>query len=775
MPIFLKLLLCLSSKVAAAPLKIWRSLNPAHRKAILLAILHGGVFFLLRPQWFMRDTRNALPCSETMPVEEVEHGCTVDFVADTGDGWDATFTVAAALVQPALLFPNVSLSRGTTLIHGGDVVYPSPSKVDMRARFQNPYKVAFHFMSHEPELQLENRPEMVFWLTQVGTLLKESLIKAIGNHPRLAPLPPRSEWSVDHKHPPELWAIPGNHDAMDGGALFEMTFVEENCLAGWVLPQEGNYWLHRSCMGWILIGISDQQAAGDDPDIDLGQLWYFQEKVSAWSKSKSKVHSAMLFMHSPFWLLNRKIGTRLLRLLEELRDLNVSLRAIIAGDLHFYAHYAPTTPHQPHLIVSGSGGAFLHSTWPLPQTLSVNLTSFGGYQLLRSYPNRFTSLSLLLDIWKLKWAWALSLTATFLLLLYFIGLQRGVGDIWAILRSYPGVAIIMALGLQNFGEMLSPFVKIPDYLVCESARTGHPAIIQAVILSFFIILVNAMLPYAWLPKLIVLLIAYIIVILMLLVGEAYTLPNFKCLTPLILVLCAWLRSIFHSPIILHASILALLFNTLLPQSALLSALQNHFIHKFPVVAILFILWAAAREVLCVVNDWLAKHQDDVVSYRRQWELRFDTRLYPMPSNGRGFFLPGLEHMAIAQRFGSTVIECLPKIVLIMVAFLLVACQLPLILVVIHNRIRFFDDILFSAAGIEQFKGFLRMRLGQNQATIYSIGIDNPFPLDLLANIASKPGLYCNDSVPGLRYVSGGGKLLEWLTTSSMMLVESYVV
>src|SRR3954453_21195103 len=57
----------------------------------------------------------------------------IDYIADTGDGWDATYTVAYYASQPTLALdraeaaqgtPILSTRRGDILILGGDEVYP---------------------------------------------------------------------------------------------------------------------------------------------------------------------------------------------------------------------------------------------------------------------------------------------------------------------------------------------------------------------------------------------------------------------------------------------------------------------------------------------------------------------------------------------------------------------------------------------------------------------------------------------------------------------------
>src|SRR6266704_3293566 len=54
-----------------------------------------------------------------------------DYVADLGDGFDPTYTVAYLLAQPELAVDGAPpLPRGRVLVMGGDEVYPTPSNQD---------------------------------------------------------------------------------------------------------------------------------------------------------------------------------------------------------------------------------------------------------------------------------------------------------------------------------------------------------------------------------------------------------------------------------------------------------------------------------------------------------------------------------------------------------------------------------------------------------------------------------------------------------------------
>jgi hypothetical protein len=67
-----------------------------------------------------------------------------DYVADLGEGWRSTFTVARLLARDELAATADAekLTRGHVLIFGGDQVYPTPSKQDYKERLAIPYQTA---------------------------------------------------------------------------------------------------------------------------------------------------------------------------------------------------------------------------------------------------------------------------------------------------------------------------------------------------------------------------------------------------------------------------------------------------------------------------------------------------------------------------------------------------------------------------------------------------------------------------------------------------------
>ena len=66
----------------------------------------------------------------------------LDYVADLGDGFNATYSVAYLLAQPELDVDGERLPRGQALVMGGDQVYPTASGQAYEDRFQGPYRAA---------------------------------------------------------------------------------------------------------------------------------------------------------------------------------------------------------------------------------------------------------------------------------------------------------------------------------------------------------------------------------------------------------------------------------------------------------------------------------------------------------------------------------------------------------------------------------------------------------------------------------------------------------
>ena len=84
-------------------------------------------------------------------------------IADTGDGFDPTYTVAWCASQASLRPEGAdrALPRGAYLILAGDEVYPVGSPREYESRFIGPYKAA---------LAVDDRPSTrACWRSQATT------------------------------------------------------------------------------------------------------------------------------------------------------------------------------------------------------------------------------------------------------------------------------------------------------------------------------------------------------------------------------------------------------------------------------------------------------------------------------------------------------------------------------------------------------------------------------------------------------------------------------
>ena len=157
----------------------------------------------------------------------------VDYLADTGDGFDSTYAMASLVAQETLTIAlrgakeTITLPAGKVLILGGDQVYPYPSRDEYRTRFEYPFKMAFS------DLTL---PRMTF-------------------------------------------VIPGNHDWYDGLNSFDYLFCQArygdtggSSLGSLNFTQHRSYFAIRLPYNWWIWG-GDIQFSDY---LDAGQTRYFQ-------------------------------------------------------------------------------------------------------------------------------------------------------------------------------------------------------------------------------------------------------------------------------------------------------------------------------------------------------------------------------------------------------------------------------------------------------------------------------------------------------------------
>jgi hypothetical protein len=252
-----------------------------------------------------------------------------DFVADLGDGWNSTYSIAHSLSQPSLSVragdEALELPRGSILIMGGDQVYPYANADAYKRKMKGPYKAA---------------------------------------------LPCSTE-----TRPPHLFAIPGNHDWTDGLTTFTRFFCQERWIGGRKTAQSHSYFAIRLPRGWWLWGIDTQL----ESYIDKPQLEYFRGVARDHMKPGDQV---ILCLAEPSWVYAATTDGELHRNVAYLeRDIILphggELRVCLTGDLHHFATYRETDERGIEAasgkikLTCGGGGAFAHGTHHLPERLTL--------------------------------------------------------------------------------------------------------------------------------------------------------------------------------------------------------------------------------------------------------------------------------------------------------------------------------------------------------------------------------------------------------------------
>ena len=269
----------------------------------------------------------------------------LDYVADLGDGFHATYSVAYLLAQPQLEVDGRILPRGQVLLMGGDQVYPLAKSDGYENRTKGPYRAAL---------------------------------------PEAPPDGPT----------PTLFALPGNHDWYDGLTAFLRLFArrKDGHLGAWRTQQRRSYFAVKLPADWWLFAIDEQFGAYiDDP-----QLLYFERAA----KAVGPQDRIILMAPSPTWV---KAADKpeaydavdyFIRMI--LAPTGAHVRLLVSGDLHHYARY---TGEDRELITCGGGGAYLLGTHQLPEQLTVppedTLTRSASrsrkYGLATRYPDAATS------------------------------------------------------------------------------------------------------------------------------------------------------------------------------------------------------------------------------------------------------------------------------------------------------------------------------------------------------------------------------------------------
>ncbi len=348
-----------------------------------------------------------------------------DYVADLGDGWNSTYTVAGLLAAEELKLELDGTShatrRGRILVMGGDQVYPVPKRAEYENRMLGPYRSA--------------------------------LPCTAGDDPA-----------------PELFAIPGSHDWYDGLVNFTSIFCRNRWIGGWRTRQQRSYFAVALPAGWWLWGIDIQFGAY----IDEAQLEYFAEvarnrvqpgdriilcmaKETESGRSDAETHSDRDVDY-----LDREV----------IQPSGAELLVFLKSGKHHYARYeqeAATVQSERRVarqhVTAGGGGAFLHPTHGLPDRM--DMPGAGGptsYRLAATYPSAATSKRLRKRIWLLP-AYNLPLAGVFgvvqVLLAFMLGLHLGerhidlgLGDLRRALWESPTAFLLIVLMMVLLAGMV---------------------------------------------------------------------------------------------------------------------------------------------------------------------------------------------------------------------------------------------------------------------------------------------------------------------------------
>ena len=262
-----------------------------------------------------RELQAALDSASTVFSKTSKQELWIDYLADTGDGFDSTFTIATALSSD-IRVPGVHhpLRSGDLLLLGGDQVYPNASHSAYRHRFRMPFV-------HAP--------------------------------------------SPNNRRPsPDILAIPGNHDWYDGLTSFLRLFGQQRPIGHRSTSQRRSYFAIELANDTWIWGVDAQL----DADMDDPQRRYFVD-VAKRMPDGSRV---LLLVPEPSWVKDDRDPrpSRMLHwfLQAHLDPTRHDLVAVVAGDIHAYARYSVDERRGAHWVMCGGGGACLHGTQAFPQS-----------------------------------------------------------------------------------------------------------------------------------------------------------------------------------------------------------------------------------------------------------------------------------------------------------------------------------------------------------------------------------------------------------------------
>ena len=181
----------------------------------------------------------------------------IDYVSDTGDGFDSTFSIAKLVSEQNLklslkkdflsgmqdqrvdFYKNGIVTQpGNIIVFGGDQVYPTPEMHNYENRFKIPYGAANPYNN-----------------------------------------------SISKNDHPKMFTIPGNHDWYDGLSNFLKLFCQCRYIGNWQTLQKRSYFAIKLPYNYWLFGTDVQL----DSDIGQPQKKYFRHIAKNKMDDRDKV------------------------------------------------------------------------------------------------------------------------------------------------------------------------------------------------------------------------------------------------------------------------------------------------------------------------------------------------------------------------------------------------------------------------------------------------------------------------------------------------------
>jgi hypothetical protein len=339
----------------------------------------------------------------------------LDYVADLGDGWNPTYTVARLLAAEELTLEwgdqTYATERGRILVMGGDQVYPVPKAVEYENRMLGPYRAALPAATGEA---------------------------------------------------PELFAIPGSHDWYDGLVNFTSIFCRHSTIGAWKTQQRRSYFAIKLPNRWWLWGIDIQFGAY----IDEAQLHYFADVAQDQVQPGDRIILCMAKEVDSGRKQEEIHSDRNVEYLEReiVEPSGAQVLLYLKSGKHHYCRYAEEGGPRQH-ITSGGGGAFLHPTHTLPDRMDPpGAEGSSVFRRAGTYPAPEVSKRLRKRIWLLP-LYNLPLAAVFgivqVVLAFMLGLHLrnrhvslGVADLRRAVWESPTAFLLILLMIVSLAAMV---------------------------------------------------------------------------------------------------------------------------------------------------------------------------------------------------------------------------------------------------------------------------------------------------------------------------------